>query len=312
MPFKVGDVLPDPVLTRLVVEFGTGGPYIADRIAPVALVEKDSYKIAKFGREDIKRDVKAKRAPGTRGSRVSFAKTYSSASVEYRCLESDIPDEIRNNDPNGDQLNSRRVKVLTNKLRLEVEDSIHALCHAATNTSAAPGTKWDAANATIRKDVLNDREAFRKQAGTYPNKMVLPPVVKTAFFSDPGILDLIKYTDSKFIAQGSIPVFENMEIIIPGAIIDSANPNAAANIGDVWVDDEVYYMFVDESAGTDLATLTALRQVRSLATGGSPFAAYQWRDPTPTAKTDWVAVDLNQNEHLIAQEMILRRQDVIT
>jgi hypothetical protein len=312
MAFKVGDVLPDPVLTRLAVELGTGGPYIADLIAPVARVQADSYKIATFGREDIKRDVKATRAPGSPAARVEFSKTYAAATVKYRSLKSDIPDEVRSNDPNGDTLDARRVKVLTNKLRLEVEAGLAALLAAATKTQAAPSTKWDGSSPKIRKDVLDARETFRKNAGMYPNVMVVPPVVKTAMFSDTAILDLIRYTQANFIATGQIPVFENMQIVVPGAIVDTSNPGAAASIADVWSTDEVYYVYVDQSAGDDIAAMTALRQVRSMATGGQAYAAMRWRDPDSSAKTDWVSVEVNQNEHVLAQELILRHMDILT
>ncbi len=312
MAFKTSDVLPDPILTRLAVEYGTGGPYIADLIAPVARVQADSYKFATFGREDIKLDVKATRAPGASAARVEFTKTYTAGNVKYRSLKSDIPDEIRQNDPNGDTLDARRVKVLTNKLRLEVETTIAAMLAAAANTQAAPGTKWDAANPTIRKDILAARETFRKKSGVYPNVMVLPPNVSNAVFNDDAILNLLRYTDGKILEGGARRPIEGMQIIVPGAIIDSANPGAAASIGDVWSAKEAYYLYVDQTAGDDLVALTAIRQVRSIATGKQAFVAKTWRDPDASANTDWVNVEVNQNEHVIAPELILRHQAVLT
>lgn len=58
--------------------------------------------------------------------------------------------------------------------------------------------------------------------------------------------------------------------------------------------------------------LTALRQVRSQASTGTPYSAYRWRDPDQSAHTDWVAVDVNQDELVIADELILRQLDVLT
>lgn len=312
MAFKVSDVLPDPILTRLAVEFGTGGPYIADLIAPVARVQADSYKFATFGREDIKADTKATRAPGVGAARVAFTKSYTAGAVQYRSLKSDIPDEVRQNDPNGDGLDARRVKVLTNKLRLEIEVTLAAILAAATKTHTAPSPKWDAANATIRKDILAAREAFRKNAGMYPNVLVLPPNVANAVFNDDAILNLLRYTDGKILEGGAKRPIEGMQVVVPGAIIDSANPGAAASIADVWSAKEAYYLYVDQTAGDDLAAMTAIRQIRSLATGGQAFVASRWRDPDVSAKTDWVSVEVNQNEHVLAQEFILRHQAVLT
>lgn len=312
MAGQITNVLPDPVLTALAVEFGAGGPFIADRIAPVATVQKDIFKYAKWGREDIKLDTKSSRAPGNPASEIVFAKTFVDSAVQYRSLSSRIADEMRNNDPNPGSLNSRRVKLLTNKLRLEVEKNVAAALAAATNTSAAPGTKWDAANPTIRKNILDDKETFRRQFGGSPNVVVLPPLVASVVFNDSSILDLLKYTNGGLLANGMIPQIEGMMVLSPGAIIDSSNPGASASIGDVYASDEVYYLYVDPSAGNDLEAQTSLRQVRSLATTGTAFAAYLWRDPNVSAHCDWAAVECNQIELVISQEMILRRLDVLT
>ena len=145
-----------------------------------------------------------------------------------------------------------------------------------------------------------------------PNVLVLPPNVATAVFNDPGILDLLKYTQGSLLADGMIPVIEGMRVVVPGAIKDGSNPGAAASIADVWASDEVYYMYVDSQAGNNLMVQTAMRQVRSRATTGQAFAAMRWRDPNPTAHTSWVAVECNQDELVLSQAMILRHLDILT
>ena len=312
MAFKVSDVRPDPVLTRLAVELGTGGPYVADTIAPVASVEADVFKYAKWGREDLRKKVKTRRAIGSTANTVAFAKEWAESAVEHHALKCDIPDEIRNNDPSGDTLNARRTKVLTNQLRLGVESRIYDLLHGASKTNTAPTTKWDGTNPTIRKNILEGKEVFRLQCGMEPNVIVLPPAVKNVVFSDSAILDLIKYTDGTFLAKGSIPVIENMQVVIPGALVDAANPGAAISVAAVWAADEVYYLYVDQTAGNDLSALTALRQVRSLAAASQPFVAKSWRDPDAMTNTDWVGVEVAQKELVLADELVLRQLDVLT
>lgn len=309
---KVRDVLPDPVLTRLAVELGVGGPYLADRIAPPAKVNADLFKFATWGREDIKDDVKTTRSPGVGASEVELTKTFTDGSVVHHSLKSRIPDEIRNNDPNPGSLDARRTRVLTNKLRLGIERRIAALLAAASNTKSAPSTKWDASGATIRKQILEAREQFRLQSGFSPNVMVIPPSVSAVVFNDEKVLDLLKYTQGGLLASGHIPMIENMQVLVPGTIQDTSNPGAAASVADVYGSDEVYYLYVDAQAGDDLEAQTALRQVRSLATTGEPFAAMHWRDPDSSAHTDWVSVEVNQVELALSQAMILRQLDVLT
>lgn len=309
---KVKDVLPDPVLTQLAVTLGVGGDYVADRVAPVALVPKDHFKYAIWGREDIKDDVKTSRAPGVGASEVELAKTYTDGAVVSHSLKSKIPDEVRNNDLSPDTMYSREVAVLTSKLRLGIERRIAALLGAASNTRSAPSTKWDASGAKIRADILAAREVFRRNAGFLPNVMVVPPAVKAVLFNDGDILDLLRYTDGSLLANGMIPQIENMQVVSPGTIIDTANPGAAASVADVYASDEVYYLFVEPNAGNNLQAQTALRQVRSMASTGTPFGAFQWRDPDQSAHTDWVSVEVNQIEIVVSQAMILRQLDVLT
>jgi len=305
-------VAPDPVLTNLAVELGTGGDYVADQIAPVATVERDEFKYAKWGREEIKDDNRDERAPGTGASEIKFSKTFESSAVKYRGLNSRIPDEIRNNDPNPAALAARRVKVVSGKIRLGVEKRVQNLVATGNNTRNAPSTKWDAANATIREDIMQAREDFRRQAGMYPNIMVLPPSVRPVVFNDSQILDLLKHTTGSLLADGTIAQIENMQLITPGIISDTSNPGAAASIADVWNSDEVYYLYVDPNAGNDLEAQTALRQVRSMATTATPYAALYYRDPDASAYSDIVNVSLNQVELVISQEMMLRQLDVLT
>jgi hypothetical protein len=306
-------VLPDPVLTALAVELGTGGPGIADIIAPVATVTNDLFKYTVWGREKIKDDVRTERAPGVGANEVKFSQTWKEASVKNHALKDKIPDEMRNNAPPNAGLEEHATMVLTGKLKLGNETRVAALLTGASKTQTAPSTKWDAASgSTIRKDVLTAKEVFRRQAGMYPNVMVVPPSVATVMKNDSQILELLKYTRGNLIEDGTIPRFEGMTFLEPGMIKDTSNPGATAQIADIYNSDEVYYLYVAPNAGNDLKAMTALRQVRSTATAGQPFATLKYRDPEPSAWSDWVSVSCNQLELTIADELILRHLDVLT
>lgn len=311
---STASVAPDPVLTALAVELGVGGEYVADRIAPVATVQRDEFKYATWGREEVKDDVRAKRAMGTGANEVQFSKTFTTGAVENYALKEKIPDEIRNNDPDPAGLDRRAVKVLVGKLRLGNEKRVAAQLTAAAKTQTAPSVKWDAASGvTIRKDILNAREAFRRNAGMYPNVVVVPPAVSTVVFNDATIVDLIKHTSGNLIAEGMIERFLNMDVLVPGMIKDTSNPGVSTpSIADIYASDEVYYLYVDPNAGNNLQAMTALRQVRSLATSAQPFSVLRWRDPDASAYSDMISVACNQIELTIAPELVLRHLDVLT
>lgn len=308
----VKDVRPDPILTGLAVELGNGGGYVADMVAPVANVAADTFKYATWSREDIKLDVRTKRAPGVGANEVVMSQSFTESSVEDRGIKMKIPDNIRKNDPNPGTVERRRVKVLTGKIKLEVEINVATLLQTASNTRSAPSVKWDAANATIRADILAAKNAFRRQCGFNPTHLVLPPDVSAVVFNNSAILELVKYTYGELLKNGMIPMIENMQIVVPGAIKDGSNPGAAQSIADIYASDEAYYLYVDPQAGNDLEAMTALRQVRSQTSVSTPFSAYQWRDPDVSAHADWVAVDCNQKEIVLSQALMLRQLDVLT
>jgi len=307
---QVSDVLPDPVLTGRAIELGTGGPYASEKIAPVATVAKDEFKYGKFAREHIKDEAKTKQAPGQPAGEVSFGISYVAASVSYHKLKSRIPDALRANDPNN-ALDGRRTTMLTNKLLLGVERRVKALCHAATKTKATPSTKWNGDSPDIRGDILAAKTAFRRNAGMNPNTIVIPPVVYDVVANDSAIVELIK-RQRDVLGNEVLEQILQMQVVVPGALVDQSNPGAAASIADVWSDDEVYYLWVDQTAGDDLGALTALRQVRSAATGGQGLYVKRFRDADESAEADWVSAHLNQTEIVPAQELILRQLDVLT
>lgn len=307
---QVSDVLPDPVLTGVMVELGTGGPYAADVIAPVARVTNDEFKYGKFKREELKDDVKTATAPGQPASEVTFGMTYESSHVTHHKLKSRIPDVLRSNDP-FNSLNGRRVRMLTGKLLLARERRLAALCHAASKTRAAPSTKWDASGATIRADILAGKRAFRLNAGVNPNVIVLPPAVNDVVANDSDIVELVK-RQRDVLANEVLEQILQMQVVVPGAIIDTSNPGGAEDIADIWSDDEVCFLYVDPSAGDDVEAMTALRQVRSMASGAQGMYTKLFREADESAEADIVSSHLNQTELIVAEELILRQLDVLS
>lgn len=307
---QVTDVLPDPVLTGIMQELGVGGPYAANDIAPVARVSHDEFKYGKFKREEIKADVKTASAPGQPASEVTFGMTYESGHVVHHKLKSRIADVLRNNDQ-FNTLNARRTRVLTGKLLLDCERRVAALCHGASKTRSAPSTKWDASGATIRADILAGKQAFRLNAGYNPNVIVLPPSVNQVVANDSDVLELVK-RQRDMLASEALEQILQMRVIVPGAITDTSNPGATENIADVWADDEVYYLFVDPGAGDDVEAVTAIRQVRSMASGAQGMYTKLYREADESAEADILSAHLNQTELVVAEELILRQLDVLS
>jgi hypothetical protein len=87
------------------------------------------------------------------------------------------------------------------------------------------------------------------------------------------------------------PTMFGLTLVTPGAIEDTANPAAAASIARVWASKNAVLLYVDMSAATDPTAMTALTRFNSTASTGSPWAAFNWRDADPSAKTTWYRVE---------------------
>lgn len=314
MPYTFKDVAPDPILTGFAVEFGHGGGFIADDVAPQVPVEGPTFKVPTYKNNRVDDDVLAAVGPNDSANEVvRYKPTFSAATALRYALRTRITREVRLAPGVNPLANAQNATLdLTAKLRLGVEKRVKTLLDNATGT-ATPTTKWDAASGmTIEKDVDVRREAFAKASGYEATHIVIPPDVAKVMKRDSTIRDLQKYTNPDLLIGGDLPpTLWGLRVIIPGAFVNSANPGLSQNIARVWSTDNVYLVYVDPSfSGTGLG-MTALGQFRWME-WGTPFAAYTWPDPDKSVKADHVAVEVYQTEVKVCDAAIQRLTDVLT
>ncbi len=298
MALTISDVAPDPVLTEIVQEHGVGGGFAQDEIMPTRTVARNDFKYMRWAMRDFIQGSQfdSRRAPGDTAKRaITPEGSWLTGTVHERTLKDALPDEIMANAANQADYEAAIVRKLTNALRLEIENELEA---ALTTTGgsivdATPSVKWDAASGvTIEKNIDAAKAAFVLACGFEPNVMILPPLVRDVVKRDATIRDLRKYTEADIVKDGALPdTLFGLKLVTPGAIEDTANPGASASISRVWNGDNVVLMYVDMSAATDPTAMTAVTRFTSAANTGSQWAAYNWRDPDPSAKTSWYRVE---------------------
>jgi hypothetical protein len=300
MPQTIADVAPDPVLTEIAMEHGEGGGYAQDSLLPSRGVPRKDYKYMKWDLGEFLQGSQydSRRAPGDAANKIKGPEgTWATGAVEERILADNLPDEITDNSANGVNYETAKVKKLTNALRLEVEIALEAeLNNTTSHADATPSVKWDAASSVvIESNIDAAKEAFVAQCGFEPNYIVLPPAVHTVVKKDSAIRTLRKYTDDNLLENGNLPSqLFGLQVVIPGAMEDTANPGQSASIARVWSSENAVLLYVDPSAATDPTAMTAV--MRFFVDGdGSEYKAYTWRDPNPTAKTTWYAVETNDD-----------------
>jgi hypothetical protein len=186
----------DPILTEIARGYRSPKAAIANVLFPLVNVAQRGGKIISFGPDDFKL-VSSVRAPGTNTKRVQFGYASGNFSlVDYR-LEAVTPWEIQEEAGAvpGIDLIAMNVRRVQNVMALEREKQAADLArnadsYASTNKETLSGSgQWSNPASDPIADVLEAKEAVRKQIGERPNTLALAPVVLTALRNHPKVLD---------------------------------------------------------------------------------------------------------------------------
>ena len=312
--FIYRDQDPNYALMGAYVQYGAGGPPSADRVAPVVNVTSPNVKVATY--KTAKLDDHTATALGPRDGAnevTNYAPTFADKAVKRYGLKAGVTREVQlSNGPLGNL--QATGDLLVSQLRLGIEKSVKTLLDGNGNAASAPTVKWDATSGTIKieKDVDDAREAFLKKCGYEANLMVVPPHISKVMKRDSTIRDLRKYTDPSLIVNGDLPSsLWGLNIVIPGALNNTANPGAAQSVARVWADNTVYLLYVDPSMAQSGAVMTAVAQFR-YSQWGYPFGIYTWADPDPTVKVTWIAAEVCQVASVVCADAIYRIPTVLT
>lgn len=296
MALTIVDVAPDPVLTEIALEYGSGGGFVQDQILPTRVVAKKAFKYMSWAMRDFIQGSQfdSRRAPGDTAKRaITPEGTWHTGAVNERTLKDALPDEVMENVVNSADYEAAIIKKLTSSLKLEIEIELEAaLTDTGSISNAGASAVWDhATDAAIEKDIDVAREAFVKQCGFEPNVIVLPTRVADVVKRDADIRDLRKYTEPGLVMAGGLPAtLFGLQTVVPGALADSANPGAAASIARVWAGEAALLLYVDMSAASDPSAMTCVTRF-AYGAGGQQFSSYNWRDEDPSKKTTWYRVE---------------------
>ena len=272
-------------LTHFAMEnMGTGGPFVADMIAPVVHVPTSTGNYYKFSNtEAVRDDYDAVRAPKTESNEIR--RSYESTSYEcrqYGLRELVADEEMYNADRAAIDPERDAMSLITRKLRLPIEKRIISRVMSATyitNNGAATAT-WDAASGVdIEADIDAAKLAVRKNSGMEPNTIVIPPHIAVVAKKDTEIRELVKHTDPTLLVNGELPqkVF-GLDVVIPLALADSADAGVSTtDLGFAWDSNSVLVAYVERNAPSKRSISLAYQFRRPIA-GTLDIAAFRYRD----------------------------------
>jgi len=261
-----------------------GGPFVADRLAPVVRVPTTSGKYYVFSETSgLRDDIDSLRAPLTESNEVR--RSYNSAT--YSCsqygLKELIADEEFDNsdraviDPERDAMG-----LITRKLRLAIETRVvgKLLSPAVLTNNGGASEAWNAESGVdIEGDIDAARLSVRKKAGVEPNTIVIPPHIAVAAKKDSQVRELVKYTDSTLLVNGELPPkLFGLEVVIPLALFDEAAPGVAApSLDFAWDANSVLVCYVEREIPSKRSMSLAYQFRRPIA-GTLDVAAFRYRD----------------------------------
>lgn len=242
---RISDVHVSAPLTNLAIRYKNMA-FVGERILPVVPVIKEADKFYVFSQEELKDETKSLRAAGAEAHEIDWDITTSTYSAEEYALRHLVPDRVVANADNAVRPKITATYKLTNKILLGRERAIATLVQATGNvgSSATPSIKWNGTSPDIESDVDTAKNAVRTACGTEATSIVIPYRVAQIVKRDSTVRNLIRYTvpGDTLLRNGDLPpVLWNLEVIIAGAIRDTAQDGQSVSLSDVWVDNVLVF-----------------------------------------------------------------------
>jgi hypothetical protein len=303
-----GDVHVDPLLTDFAVNYQNVG-FVGEALFPMIPVKKQSARFAAF--EPSRKQLRIQntlRAPRTAAKVVDYevdtTRTY--AALEYS-LAAGVDDQERDNADTPIDPDQRATRIATEGVLVDRENRIATLArlaatYPAANVVALVGVQqWsDPANSNPKSDIDAGRDAIVQGTGVLPNTLILPWAVVQKLKLNNKITDAFKYTAQ----QGAVInveqlriYFEIDNIVIAGALKNTANEGAASTVVRIWGKD-VVMAYVDPKS-SPLDGISFGKTFRWLQ-NGQPRLVRNYYEPR--ARTTWYEVTEALDERVTAKE----------
>lgn len=297
------DLYLDLPLSQTIVDYRQEG-MIADMIAPIVNVNKQSGAIIEFSQGDRWRIVDDKRAPGTEAKRFGIDVSSSLYYCNNYALQMGVTIEDRANaDPVfAARLIEGRAMMLTDKLQLNWDNRVTLQVTSTTNvgSSASVSSIWSTTEGDGNPliDLNTAIDNVRYATGYRPNRMVFGPKAWDSFRRHKNVRNVIFGTNN---GGGYLNVeqvrslFEMERVLVAGAFKNSAEENIAASIGAIWGPSVLVYY----APPTPSIDRPSFMYSYRLAAPGIPNMQVERHPYNSKTKTDDVEVGYYQDEKVV-------------
>lgn len=258
----------DAALTNYSVSYAPSG-FIADIIAPITTVDKESDKYYVWDRGDSFRTYDDKIAAGAVAKTIDFAFSTDSYYAEEFGLRTRILWREMTNADRQLRLEQSKTKKLKDSLLISREKRVATLALATGSYAAGLSTTYSGAsqwnNASYAGDIIKEidtaKELVRVACGSMPNTIFIPAAVVSTLTNHSSFRDHYKYTASDLSGNGLPPVLRGLKVVVPGTQNTTSNEGAATTaVGDIW-GKNLILAYIDPTDSLD--TFTFMKTFRS-------------------------------------------------
>jgi hypothetical protein len=241
------DLHVDQNLSNVAIGYRADG-FIADMIAPIVPVQKQSDRYVIFDRRDVLRVENTRRAPHTEANKVARSVSSATYFAENYALKDSLSLEDRANMDAvyRSQLMNGRTGFITGKLQLDWENRVATQVTNTSNVGSSAGvsSEWDGGGADVIGDINTALDASHDLTGKRPNRLVLGLDAWRSARRSTDVRNIIFGTNNGggFASRAAFAdLFEVDQILIGGTFKDTANEAQAESLAKVWLDHVLCY-----------------------------------------------------------------------
>lgn len=225
---------------------------IADQIAPIVPVNKQSDGYYIWSAADAYRIENDKRAPGTEANVITRSVSSGTYFADNYALKDRIPYEDIENADMGFVITERtsRVEFVKSKLMLAMEFRVGQQCTSTSNVGSydTMNSAWtDYTNSRPIADLKLGLNAIEDRTGQKPNSIIFGGYAWRHFAENSDVISRVygEQTNGKTARMIGIEhakaIFEVERVLVGGAYYNSADEGQAASLSSIWNDNVLMY-----------------------------------------------------------------------
>lgn len=301
------DLHVDQLLTQVALNYRPTG-FIADQLAPIVPVMKETDSYPVFNRGEIFAVEKTLRGRGAQANRVTRSVSSSQYSAKNYALAYDMPIEDRANMDAAWQFQTEagQVRYLTDKLNLDWDRRVLLMVKNNVGTTFLTGSSWTAGG-TFQGDafsqIVQAQEQIKRVTAQKPNSLLFGWRAWQFFRRNTAARNIIKGVNNGnglISNQEAKDLFEVDRLLVAEAFYNPSNEAQTATFSTVFPEDAVLAYFAPTAPSIDLPSyMYSFRWTNPLL--GAAFATIR-HEFASRERVDGVEVQYYQDEKVTGSE----------